>query len=79
MLTVGIAGCGLRSGPALDAGAVGMCGLVADVLAADAAGALVVDPPGEVVVEPVLGLGAVPALGTGGCAAGAALALGAAG
>jgi hypothetical protein len=71
VLTLGLAGCGLTSGPALDAGAVGMC-----VLAADAAGALVVDPTGEAVADPALVLGAALVLGTPGCAAGAAAVLG---
>jgi hypothetical protein len=59
VLTLGLAGCGLRFGPALDAGAVGMCVLVA-------AGAADVDPAGEAVADPALGLGAAPALGTAG-------------
>lgn len=71
VLTLGLAGCGLRFGPALDAGAVGMCVLVAGVLvagvlAADAAGALVVDPAGEAVADPALALGAEPIPGTAG-------------
>ena len=81
VLTLGLAGCGLRFGPALDAGAVGMCVLVAGVLvagvlvagvlvagglAADAAGALVVDPAGEAVADPALALGAEPVFGTAG-------------
>ncbi|MFL6150159.1 MAG: hypothetical protein ACJ72I_22200 [Pseudonocardiaceae bacterium] len=65
MLTLGLAGCELTLGPALDAGAVGMCVLVAGVLA-DAAGALVVDPAGEAMADPAWGLGAAPALGTAG-------------
>jgi len=66
VLTVGLARCGLRFGPALDAGAVGMCVLVAGVLPADAAGALVVDPAGEAVADPALELGPEPILGTAG-------------
>ncbi len=63
VLTLGLAGCGLRFGPALDAGAVGMCVLVADVVAA---GALMVDPAGEAVADPTPVLGAEPILGTAG-------------
>ncbi|MGH3536126.1 MAG: hypothetical protein ACRDQG_15645 [Pseudonocardiaceae bacterium] len=66
VLTLGLAGCGLRFGPALDAGAVGMCVLVADVVAAGAAGALMVDPAGEAVADPAPVLGAEPILGTAG-------------
>jgi hypothetical protein len=50
VLILGLAGCGVRLEPALDAEAVGMCVLLADVVAAGAAGALVVDPTGEVLV-----------------------------
>ncbi len=59
VLTLGVAGCGL----ALDAGAVGMCVLVAGVLAADAAGALVVDAAGA---DPTLVIGAAAVLGIAG-------------
>jgi hypothetical protein len=59
VLTLGVAGCGL----ALDAGAVGMCVLVAGVLAADAAGALVVDAAGA---DPALVVGAAAVLGIAG-------------
>jgi hypothetical protein len=40
VLTPGLARCGLTLGPALDAGAIGMCVLVAAVVAAGAADAL---------------------------------------
>jgi hypothetical protein len=76
VLTLGLAVCGSTVGPVLAAGAVGICVLVAGVLAADAAGAVVVDAAGEAVADPTLVLGAALVLGTSGCAAGAAAVLG---
>jgi hypothetical protein len=66
VLTLGLAGCGSTLGPALDAGAVGMCVLVADAAAAGAADALAVDPAGEAVAGPAVELGAALVPGTAG-------------
>jgi hypothetical protein len=66
VLILGLAGCGVRLEPALDAEPVGMCVLLADVVAAGAAGALVVDPTGEVLAATGWALGAALALGATG-------------
>lgn len=66
VLIVGLAGCGSTVGPALAAAAVGMCVLVAGVLAADAAGAVAVDAAGAAVADPAVVLGAAPVLGVPG-------------
>jgi len=63
VLILGLAGCGVRLDPALNAEPVGMCGLLADVVAAGAAGALVVDPTGEALAATGWAVGAEPALG----------------
>lgn len=64
MPILGLAGCDVRSGPALYVEPDVTCGLLADV-AAGAACALVVDPAGEVVADTVCAPGAEPVLAAG--------------